>query len=243
VRLPHVLDWLDAEGPDVLALQETKLQDRDFPLDAFRERAYDALHAGEKTYNGVAILSRTPLSLVTHAFPDFDDPQRRILHAQTGPVQILNVYVPNGSEVGSEKFEYKLRWLRHLRRYAGGLAGSGLKLALVGDFNIAPGPEDVHDPEAWEGQVLFSLEEREEFAKLMQLGFVDCFRLFPQQPGSFSWWDYRAAAFRRNQGLRIDHILATPALGALCRGSRIDTAPRRRERPSDHAPVVAEFEL
>jgi exodeoxyribonuclease-3 len=243
VRLAHVLDWLESRRPDVLALQETKLQDRDFPLDVFSERGYHALHAGEKTYNGVAILSRTPLSLIADSFPDFEDPQRRVLHAQAGPVQVLNVYVPNGSEVGSDKFEYKLRWLKSLRRYAAALARGDSKLALVGDFNIAPAPEDVHDPTAWEGQVLFSPREREEFAALLEQGLVDCFRLFPQPPGGYTWWDYRAAAFRRNRGLRIDHILASGTLAACCRNCRIDVDPRRRERPSDHAPVIAGFEL
>jgi len=242
VRLPHVLDWLDAERPDVLALQETKLQDRDFPLDAFRQRFYHALHAGQKTYNGVAILSRLPISLIADSFPGFDDPQRRVLHAQAGAIQVLNIYVPNGSEVGSERFEYKLRWLGHLRRYTAGLIAAGAGFAVVGDFNIAPAPEDVHDPATWEGRVLFSMPEREAFSGLLQQGLVDCFRIFPQAPGGYTWWDYRAAAFRRNLGLRIDHILASPALADRCRSCRIDTGPRGLERPSDHAPVMAEFE-
>jgi exodeoxyribonuclease-3 len=243
VRLPHVLAWLDAEQPDVLALQETKLQDPDFPRDTFAERGYQALHAGEKTYNGVAILSRAPLALVADAFPAFDDPQRRVLHARTGGVDVLDIYVPNGSEVGSEKFEYKLRWLGRLRQYVAGLIDAGGRLAVVGDFNIAPAPEDVHDPAAWQGQVLFSEAERDEFSGLLRQGLVDCFRLFRQEPGGYTWWDYRAGAFRRNLGLRIDHILASRELADLCRGCRIDREPRRRERPSDHAPVVAEFDL
>jgi exodeoxyribonuclease-3 len=243
VRLPHVLDWLDAEQPDVLALQETKLQDPDFPRDAFAERGYQALHAGEKTYNGVAILSRAPLTLIADSFPDFDDPQRRVLHARTGGVDVLDIYVPNGSEVGSEKFEYKLRWLGRLRQYVSGLIDAGGRLAVVGDFNIAPASEDVHDPAAWQGQVLFSEAERDEFSGLLRQGLVDCFRLFRQEPGGYTWWDYRAGAFRRNLGLRIDHILASRELAGLCRGCRIDREPRCRERPSDHAPVIAEFDL
>jgi exodeoxyribonuclease-3 len=243
VRLPHVLGWLDSGRPDVLALQETKSQDKDFPLDSFAERGYHVLHAGQKTYNGVAILSLRPGTLVADAFPDFEDPQRRVLHARIGNIQVLNLYVPNGSEVGSEKFEYKLRWLARLRKYVAGLLGEKTGLAVVGDFNIAPAPEDVHDPAAWEGQVLFSAPEREEFSKLLQLGLVDCYRLFPQPPGGFTWWDYRTGAFRRNDGLRIDHVLASRSLAARCRGCRIDLEPRRLERPSDHAPVIAEFDL
>jgi len=243
VRLPHVLDWLDAERPDVLALQETKLPDPDFPPGPFAERGYNVLFAGQKTYNGVAIIGRGPLSLIATSFPGFDDPQRRVLHARSGGIEVLNLYVPNGSEVGSEKFEYKLRWLGRLRQYLAGLLEAGGRLAVVGDFNIAPAAGDVHDPAAWQGQVLFSDVEREEFAGLLRQGLVDCFRLFPQEPGGYTWWDYRAAAFRRNLGLRIDHILASPELAGLCRGCRIDPGPRHLERPSDHAPVIAEFEL
>lgn len=243
VRLPHVLDWLEREQPDLLALQETKLQDENFPLAEFVERGYHAQFSGQKTYNGVAVLGRRPLQRLGDALPGLDDTQRRVLHVQSGALQLLNLYVPNGSEVGSEKFEYKLRWLAALRRHLAGLLRENAAIAVVGDFNIAPAPEDVHDPAAWQGQVLFSEAERAEFAALTGLGLVDCFRLFPQAPASFSWWDYRTAAFARNHGLRIDHVLATPDLARHCRACRIDLAPRRLERPSDHAPVIAEFEL
>jgi exodeoxyribonuclease-3 len=242
VRLPHVLDWLESERPHLLALQETKLQDKDFPAATFAERGYQVLYSGEKTFNGVAVLSRGPMSLVADGFPGADDPQRRVLHVRTSDLEMLNLYVPNGSEVGSEKFEYKLRWLGRLRRYLAGVLDGGARVAVVGDFNIAPQPEDVHDPAAWEGQVLFSEAERGEFSKLLEQGLVDCFRLFAQPPGGFTWWDYRAGSFRRNRGLRIDHVLASPDLAGRCRGCRIDRGPRSRERPSDRAPVIAEFD-
>ncbi len=242
VRLPHVLDWLQHAQPDVLAIQETKLTDADFPQEEFKSLGYHATFSGQKTYNGVAILSRTaPTNLIT-GFPDYEDPQRRVLCADIGDLTLLNLYVPNGSEVASDKYAYKLDWLSHLQSFVRDLLPQTKYLAVVGDFNIAPEDRDVHDPMAWAGSVLVSEPERAEFRKLLAAGLKDTFRLYPQEDNSYSWWDYRAAAFRRNHGLRIDHILANEALASCCRSCRIDKAPRKLERPSDHTPVIAEFE-
>jgi exodeoxyribonuclease-3 len=241
VRLPQVLAWLETESPDIVALQETKIPDPEFPAAEFLQRGYQLAIAGQKTYNGVAILSRTPLSAPCTEIPGYSDPQRRVVYAETAAVSLLNLYVPNGSEVGSEKYSYKLGWLRHVRDYVRELMARQPRLVVLGDFNIAPADADVHDPAAWAGQVLCSEPERAEFSALLKLGLVDCFRKFPQPEGSFTWWDYRAAGFRRNLGLRIDHILAAPELARRCRSCRIDRTPRTWERPSDHTPVLAEF--
>lgn len=243
VRLPQLLSWLQVQRPDVMALQETKLTDADFPHAAFADLGYGVQASGQKTYNGVAIASRVPPTDVSRDFPAFPDPQRRILKASLAGISILNLYVPNGFQVGSDKFAYKLDWLYQLQTHVVDLLNENDRLIVLGDFNIAPADPDVHDPAQWEGQVLFSEPERAAFFKLIQAGLVDCFRLFPQQEKSFTWWDYRAAAFRRNLGLRIDHILASSALASRCRTCRIDREPRRWERPSDHAPVIAEFDL
>ncbi len=242
VRLPHVLTWLDAEQPDLLALQEIKLPDPDFPAAEFLQRGYQLAFSGQKTYNGVAIVSRTPLTALQTEIPAFGDPQRRVLFAETGGIAVLNLYVPNGSEVGSEKYSYKLAWLKHVCEFIRTLLAGHPRLVVLGDFNIAPADADVHDPGAWAGQVLCSPPERAAFASLLALDLVDCFRMFPQPANSYSWWDYRAAGFQRNQGLRIDHVLASAVLAARCRACRIDRVPRTWERPSDHAPVIAEFE-
>jgi len=243
VRLPHVLDWLASARPDVIGLQETKLTDADFPADAIREAGYASVHAGQKTYNGVGVLAlESPMDVVT-GLPGYDDPQKRLLAVTVGGVRVVNVYIPNGQEVGSEKYAYKLDWLQRLVAFIGEEMQRHPRLALVGDFNIAPADEDVHDPEAWAGKVLCSEPERDAFRALAGLGLVDCFRLFPQEPGRFSWWDYRAAGFRRNHGLRIDLVLASAPLARACTACVIDLEPRRRERPSDHAPVYAEFDL
>jgi exodeoxyribonuclease-3 len=243
VRLPHVLQWLEEHAPDAVALQETKTVDEEFPLDAIRERGYEAVYSGQKTYNGVAILSRTPASDVKSGFPELDDPQRRVLLARYGDINVLNLYVPNGSEVGSDKYAYKLDWFTHLHDFVRGLLADNPRLIVLGDFNVAPDDRDVHDPARWAGQVLCSEPERQAFTTLLEQGLSDCFRRFEQEPGSFTWWDYRAAAFRRNHGLRIDHILAGADLAAKCRSCTIDRTPRTWERPSDHAPVIAEFDL
>lgn len=241
VRLEQVLGWLAEEAPDVLAVQETKTVDGGFPAAAFAEIGYLAAFAGEKTFNGVALLSKLAgLDIATH-LPGSADPQRRLLAARYGALFVVNVYVPNGAEVGSDKYRYKLEWLAQLDAYVRSCLAAGVPLIVLGDFNIAPEDRDVHDPLFWEGQVLVSPAERAAFRRLVEAGLADTFRLFDQEPRSFSWWDYRMLAFRRNHGLRIDHILASPALAARCAGCRIDKAPRRHPKPSDHTPVVAEF--
>ncbi|UCC14065.1 MAG: exodeoxyribonuclease III [Gammaproteobacteria bacterium] len=244
VRLPQVLEWLGKEQPDVLALQETKLTDDVFPADELSAAGYQSVFSGQKTYNGVAILTRgnTATEVVTE-IADLEDPQRRIIAATIGGVRIYNVYVPNGQSVGSDKFDYKLRWLEALHEQLQGELERHRALAVTGDFNIAPEDRDVHDPAAWAGQVLVSEPERAALQQLMSLGFRDTFRLFEQPEASFSWWDYRAAAFRRNRGLRIDLVLASPALADTCVASCIDKIPRGWERPSDHTPVIATFDL
>ncbi len=242
VRLNHVLDWLEKEKPDVLALQETKTQDHNFPQDAIREAGYEVAFAGQKTFNGVATLSKKPLQDITTDLPDFDDHQRRVLGGRIDDLFILNLYVPNGSEIGSEKYAYKLAWLDALHEYAKTLLQQEKHLILLGDFNIAPEDRDVHDPEKWEGKVLVSEPERTALKRIINEGLIDVFRLFEQEEKSFSWWDYRMLGFRRNHGLRIDLILASKALSKQCVGCHIDKEPRRLEKPSDHAPVVAEFD-
>ncbi len=243
VRLPQVLDWLASEQPHVLALQETKLQDEQFPAAELGDAGYEAVYAGQKTYNGVAILSRKPPIDVTAAVPGLDDGQRRIIVATVGSVRIINVYVPNGERVGSEKYRYKLHWLERLTEHVRRELTSYPHLIVLGDFNIAPEERDVHDPEAWDEQVLFSGPERAAFRRLMGAGLCDTFRLFEQADAEYSWWDYRMGAFRRNNGLRIDHVVASDGLRSACVSCRIDKGPRRHERPSDHAPVIAEFDL
>lgn len=243
VRLPQVLDWLCVQQPDILALQETKLSDPDFPTLAIAETGYQAVFSGQKTYNGVAILSRLPAHDLITDLPELDDPQRRVLGATIGGLRVLNLYIPNGQAVGSDKYHYKLAWLdKLLALVATELAQHG-QFLMLGDFNIAPEDRDVYDPIAWAGQILCSEPERTAFRQLLDQGLTDAFRLFPQEERAFSWWDYRAAAFRRNMGLRIDHILLSPALAAACTACQVDKTPRRLERPSDHAPVIAEFNL
>lgn len=243
VRLPQVLEWLQLNQPDVLCLQETKVVDDDFPLAACRDAGFHAVYAGQKTYNGVAILSRAPMTAPMSAFPDFTDVQKRLLAVTIGEFHVLNVYIPNGQEVGSDKYAYKLTWLQALQRLVTAELKTNRPFVLLGDFNIAPEARDVHDPQAWEGRVLFSEPERKAFQALIGAGLVDVFRSFEQPEKSFSWWDYRAGGFRRNHGLRIDHILASAPLSARCRVCTIDTEPRRHEQPSDHAPVLAEFDF
>jgi exodeoxyribonuclease-3 len=242
VRLPQVLDWLRAQEPDVLALQETKLTDENFPAAEIEALGYHVAYSGQKTYNGVAMISREPLEDLVTDVPGLDDPQRRILGATVGGVRVLDLYVVNGQEVGSEKFAYKLDWLEKVTAYVREDLVRHPRYVVLGDFNIAPDDRDVHDPQAWHERILCSTPERDALRKLLDLGFKDSFRLFEQPPESFSWWDYRAAGFRRNLGLRIDLVLASDALAAKCTASTVDVEPRRLERPSDHAPAVAEFE-
>ncbi len=242
VRLPHVLAWCEDARPDILALQETKLPDDRFPAAALREAGFESLYSGQKTYNGVAILSREAAADPVTDIEGLDDPQRRILAATIAGVRIVNLYVVNGKEVGSDKYDYKLEWLRQVRRWLQSELDRFENVVVLGDFNIAPADEDVHDPEAWRDRVLCSEPERAALRKILDLGLVDTFRLFEQPQGSWSWWDYRRAAFRRDMGLRIDLILASRALAARCRAAWIDKEPRRQERPSDHTPVLAQFD-
>jgi exodeoxyribonuclease-3 len=243
VRLPQVLDWLAAESPDVLALQETKVPDADFPASAFADAGYEVSYNGQKTYNGVATVYRGEAANAQTDLPDLEDPQRRFLALTVGPVRVVNVYVPNGERVDSEKFDYKLRWLQKLLRFLAEEVPRQSMLVVLGDFNVAPEGRDVHDPAAWEGQVLCSEPERTAFQRLLDIGLSDAFRLFDQPEAEYSWWDYRMGAFRRNRGLRIDHLLITEALGQACLSCRIDKTPRKNQRPSDHTPVIAEFRL
>ncbi|MGH8505466.1 MAG: exodeoxyribonuclease III [Stenotrophobium sp.] len=243
VRLPHLLDWLAAAQPDVLGLQELKLTDDLFPHDELRTAGYHAVCNGQKTYNGVALLSRHELHDVTRDIPGLDDEQKRVIAATVNGVRVIDVYVVNGQDLGTEKYAYKLRWLAALHDYLKAQLAEYPRLALVGDFNIAPAAEDTHDPAQWEGNILCSPPEREALQKLLALGLKDSFRLFPQPEKTFTWWDYRQAGFRRNLGLRIDHVLASDALAAHCTGCTVDTAPRKLERPSDHAPLTTEFAL
>jgi len=243
VRLPHVLEWLEAAQPDVLVLQEIKQPTENFPGDALEEAGYLSVASGQKTYNGVAVVSRSPSTDHVTDFPGFEDPQRRILASTIDGVRVVNLYVPNGSSVGSEKYEYKLGWLAALRDFLRDELERHEKLVVLGDFNIAPADQDVYDPVKWGDDILCSPLEREALAKVIALGLTDVFRNFEQPEKAFSWWDYRAAGFRRNAGLRIDLILASAAMNAACTASYIDREPRTWERPSDHAPVIAEFSL
>ena len=243
VRLPHLLAWLPNAAPDVVCLQETKTQDADFPLGDFEAAGFRALASGQKTYNGVAIVSRSTGIDVATAIPGFADDQKRILAATFGDLRVICLYVPNGESVTSEKYRYKLGWLEALTAWLADEIARYPKLAVLGDYNIAPEAADVYDPKLWEGQVLYSEPERAAFRRLIALGFVDSFRIFAQPEGAFTWWDYRMSAFKRNRGLRIDHILLSPALAATCTSVRIDREMRALERPSDHAPVIAELDL
>ena len=241
VRLPHVLQWLAAVQPDVLAIQETKTVDAQFPLAELQAAGYTVVFAGQKTYNGVAILSKSPATDVMTDIPDLDDPQRRILAATLDGVRVVNLYVVNGSEVGSDKYAYKLDWLAQVTAWLQQQAALYPKLVVLGDFNIAPEDRDVHDPIAWGDGILCSPPERAALQAIQAVGLSDTFRQFAQPEKSFSWWDYRAAGFRRNHGLRIDLILASKPLADACQSCVIDREPRTWEKPSDHTPVIAEF--
>lgn len=243
VRLPQVLQWLGTAQPDVLALQETKLADDKFPVDEITAAGYQVAFHGQPTYNGVAILSRSSLADVRFGMPGFEDDQARVVAATIDGVRVLDLYVPNGQEVGSDKYSYKLRWLEHLAGVVAEELENHPNLVVLGDFNIAPADADVHDPEAWRGRILFSDAEKAALQRLTDLGLVDSFRLFEQDEKVFSWWDYRAAGFRRNLGLRIDLVLLSKALAAGCTDASIDRVPRGWERPSDHAPAIATFKV
>jgi exodeoxyribonuclease-3 len=243
VRGEQLMEWLRTAQPDVVALQETKMQDPDFPHPEFTAAGYHSVFSGQKTYNGVALLARQPLTDLVRDIPDFDDPHRRVLAATVGGFRVINLYVPNGQAPGSEKFAYKLRWFAALTRWLEKEAAQHPGLVVLGDFNVAPEDRDVHDPAAWVGCVHVSPEERAALERIMDLGLADAFRHFEQPENSFSWWDYRQGAFRRNNGLRIDLILVHQALLPRLRSCHIDVEPRRVERASDHTPVVACFAL
>ncbi len=242
VRLPQLLDFLATRTPDIVCLQETKLEDVNFPRTELEAAGYQVVYSGQKTYNGVAILSKAPMSEVQIGIPGFGDEQKRVLAASVGDLRTVCVYIPNGQSVDSDKYRYKLKWLAALTGWLKNELKAYPKLALLGDYNIAPEDRDVHDPVLWKDQVLCSEPEREAFRELLGLGLKDSFRLFEQPEKSFSWWDYRMMGFRRNHGLRIDHILLSDALAASCTESRIDRDMRKLERPSDHAPVIATIE-
>jgi len=243
VRLPQLAEWLATANVDVVALQETKLPDPDFPKAEIEALGYQVAYSGQRTYNGVAVLSRQPLTADAQQIPGFPDEQRRVLAVETAGLRVIDLYVPNGQVVGSDKYDYKLRWLASLREWLADEVQKHPNLVVLGDFNIAPEDRDVHDPRAWEGSVHVSPAERESLGKLVELGLVDVFRRFDQPEKSYSWWDYRMGAFRRNHGLRIDLILANAALAARCSACTIDREPRRAERPSDHTPVIASFDI
>jgi exodeoxyribonuclease-3 len=241
VRLPQMLDWLAANPVDALVLQETKLTDDKFPAAEIEAAGYQVHWFGQKTYNGVALLSRSPASDVVKNIPGFADEQARVIAATVDGVRCIGAYFPNGQAPDSDKFVYKMAWLDGLQRWLAEELKSHDKLVLMGDFNIAPTDADVYDPEAWAGQIHCTPQERAHFQALLDQGMVDAFRLFEQAPKSWSWWDYRNLAFRKNQGLRIDHILVSQALKAEVRACSIDKLPRKNERPSDHAPVIVEL--
>jgi exodeoxyribonuclease-3 len=241
VRLPQMLDWLKVHQPDVLCLQETKLTDDKFPHAEISAAGYQVQWFGQKTYNGVALISRSPATDVVRNIPGHDDHQARVIAATVDGVRVIGVYIPNGQAVDSEKFPYKLAWLAALRDWVEQECATHPHLVLLGDYNIAPEDRDVYDPVTWAGQVLCTPEERSHFKGLLALGLYDSFRLFEQPPKSWSWWDYRNLAFRKNQGLRIDHILVSEGLKARVTSCVIDKPTRKNERPSDHAPVIVEL--
>jgi exodeoxyribonuclease-3 len=239
VRLPHLLDWLSTHAPDVVCLQELKCEDKALPLPELEAAGYQVAAYGQKTYNGVAILSRAPMTEIVRGIAGFDDEQRRVIAATVDGLRIVCGYFPNGQALGSEKFAYKLRWLEALTAWLRAELLSHPAMVLAGDFNIAPEDRDAHVE--WREPIHVTPPEREAFQALVALGFVDAYRCFEQAEKSFSWWDYRMMAFRRNFGLRIDHLLVTPAVQARLLGCWIDRAPRKLDKPSDHAPVTIEL--
>jgi len=241
IRLPQVLDWLAAEKPHVFALQEIKSLQDDFFHQAISDAGYHITFSGQKAYNGVAVFSREPVQDIVTDFPEYNDIHRRILAVTMDDKRVINLYIPNGQSVESEKYIYKLEWLSHLKSFLKNELLKHKKILVLGDFNIAPNDDDVHDPIAWKDSVLCSDKERQAFQDILNLGFKDCFRLHKQEEKSYSWWDYRLNAFKRNLGLRIDHILVNEAFAKDCAHCRIDKSTRSHERPSDHAVVVAEF--
>jgi len=243
VRGPQVFEWLQAHEPDVLAIQEIKQLTEKFPAEDLRDMGYHAIASGQKTYNGVAVVGKSPLTDPVTDFPGFEDSQRRVLATTIDGLRIVNLYVPNGSEVGSDKYEYKLAWLSALRDFLRNELETHDNVVVLGDFNIAPDDADVYDPVKWGDAILCSPLERKALRSVIDLGFTDVFRKFEHPENVFSWWDYRAAGFRRNAGLRIDLILTSDSMTERCVASYVDKEPRAWQRPSDHAPVVAEFDF
>lgn len=243
VRLPHVLAWLSANPVDVLALQETKLIDERFPGAELAAAGYETVFSGQPTYNGVALLARAPLAEPVAGIPGYADDHKRVLAASVGGVRVVCVYCPNGADLDTDKYRYKLEWFERLRGYLATEMERHPELVVLGDYNVAPRPEDSHDPARWEGGILCSAPERAALTALLELGLVDTWRLFPEPEGRrrYTWWDYRGGGWARNAGLRIDHILASPSLAARCTGCAAYVGERGRKRPSDHVPVVAEF--
>ena len=242
VRLPHLQQWLQDFAPDVVGIQETKQEDHKFPDTVLAEAGYCSVFAGQKTYNGVAIVSRLPIEDVQVGIPGFEDEQKRVIAATVGGVRIINLYVVNGQDVGTDKYAYKLRWLDAVHGWIASELQAHPKLVVLGDFNIAPDDRDVHDPAVWnDSHILTSTAERDALKRLYALGLHDAFRLHHEEGGIFSWWDYRMAGFRRDLGLRIDLTLVSDALRESAQASGIDREPRTWERPSDHAPAWVEL--
>jgi exodeoxyribonuclease-3 len=239
VRLPHVMKWLEENPTDVLCIQETKLTDDKFPLATLEAAGYHVAYTGQKTYNGVALISKQPILDIVKNNPKFEDPQQRIIAGTINGVRVVCAYVPNGQAVGSDKYQYKMAWMNAFHDWIAEQAAQYPELAVLGDYNIAPEDRDVHDPAAWQGMVHVSEQERDQLKRLLALGLTDAFRMFEQADKSFSWWDYRGLGFRLNKGLRIDHILLSDALKQRCSACVIDRVPRKWEQPSDHTPVIA----
>ena len=242
VRLPHLLDWLSATRPDVVCLQETKTEDANFPAADLERAGYRSVYCGQKAYNGVAILARGAIADVVHGIPDFPDDPKRTIAATVGDLRVVCLYAPNGEAPGTDKYAYKLRWYQGLARWLAEELPRRPRLAVLGDMNVAPEDRDVHNPRRWEGKIHVSGPERDSLKAVFRVGLADAFRLFPQPEKTFSWWDYRLKAFERGWGLRIDLVMLSPELAARCRACTIDLAPRRLERPSDHAPVIADLQ-
>ena len=242
VRLPHLLDWLARAQPDAVCLQETKIEDAQFPLVDLQAAGYRAVYCGQKAYNGVAILARSALGDVQHGIPNFADDPKRVIAATVGDMRVVCLYAPNGQSIGSDKYSYKLRWYEALADWLKQDLKKSPRLAVLGDLNVAPEDRDVHDPRRWEGQIHVSEPERAAMRRVIEVGLPDAFRRFDQPEKEFSWWDYRLNAFRRNWGLRIDHILLSSELAQRCVGCSIDKSTRGLERPSDHAPVIADLQ-
>lgn len=240
-RLGRLIPWLESHQPDLICFQETKVLDQDFPFEELQRLGYTTLSFGQKTYNGVAVASRSPVFELQRGLPGDESGQARLLAAQVGEVAVVNVYVPNGQEVGTETYAFKLRWLAKLQDFLTQRFSPESKLLLCGDFNVAPEEVDVWDPEGLRGKILFSDPEREAFRQLLKWGLVDCLRLRHPHEAFYTWWDYRQGAFHRGWGMRLDHVLATPPLAACCQDVVVDRQARKGEKPSDHAPVLATF--